>query len=325
LSKYFGYALILGVVIISPNIFWQFGHNWPVFMHMKELRETQLVHVRISDFVKDQLIMNAQAALIWIVALMVLLVYRLESKYRIFAYMYILVIAILLLASGKSYYSLGIYPILFVFGAHLIEKYSGRFLGMLTGIIILSMVSATIIAIPLDGIPLGSYEMVYKKDAYRWEDGKYYDIPQDMSDMTGWKELGNEVEKAYLSLGEENSDNCEIFCYHYGQAGAVMFYGKDSHVPTPISFNASFAFWAPDSLTKDFVIWTHSPSNDPAEPDIDSLLNVYFMDHELVHTINNDRFRENGTKIFLCEKPKPVVKKIYRSTISEIKKQYKRD
>jgi len=59
---------------------------------------------------------------------------------------------------------------------------------------------------------------------------------------------------AYLNLGQENENNCDIFSYNYGQAGAVMFYGKKINIPQPVSFSGSFVFWAPDSLSEDFMI-----------------------------------------------------------------------
>ncbi|MCK5368116.1 MAG: glycosyltransferase family 39 protein, partial [Cyclobacteriaceae bacterium] len=124
ISKYFIIGLSIGIVIISPNLIWQYQHNWPVLQHMSELRETQLVHVHLSDFIAEQFLMNMQALFLWLVALLVLLFYKKEKQYRLFGFIYIIVIILLMVGSGKSYYSLGIYPILFVFGAYLIEKYS---------------------------------------------------------------------------------------------------------------------------------------------------------------------------------------------------------
>jgi hypothetical protein len=38
-------------------------------------------------------------------------------------------------------------------------------------------------------IPFYGFEQVKQKDAFTWEDGVKHDIPQDMSDMTGWTEM----------------------------------------------------------------------------------------------------------------------------------------
>lgn len=58
-----------------------------------------------------------QALFIWFGGLLVLLFHRKEKQYRLFGIMYILIIVLFLAGSAKSYYTLGIYPILFVFGA----------------------------------------------------------------------------------------------------------------------------------------------------------------------------------------------------------------
>ena len=45
-------AAVLGLVIILPNLFWQYNNHFPVFHHLKILAETQLVNVNRMDFLK---------------------------------------------------------------------------------------------------------------------------------------------------------------------------------------------------------------------------------------------------------------------------------
>jgi len=322
LSRYFLFALAIGFVIILPNLVWQYQHNWPVMMHMAELRETQLVHVQLSDFFISQLLMNTQAILLWVGALLVLLFYKKEAQYRLFAFIYIFIILFIAAGSGKAYYTLGIYPILFVFGAYFIEKYSKKYLGYAFAFLAISMFVVFYFSLSFDGIPFTNFEKATKKEAFRWEDGVMHDIPQDMADMTGWKEIGETVADIYVSLGPENKNNCDIFCDHYGQAGAVMFYGKKANTPQPISFNASFIFWSPDSLSKQYMIVVSEPSENIAEAD--STLRGRFEKVVLKKTINNPYFRENGTLIYLCEFPKKETKKSYKDFIGELKNNYRR-
>jgi hypothetical protein len=320
LSKYFVTGLVIGAVIILPNIIWQYRHNWPVMHHLGELYETQLVHVRLSDFIIGQFFMNIQALLIWLVAVIVLLFVNNENQFRLFGYLYILIVVLIMLGSGKTYYTLGIYPVLFVFGAYFIEKYIKKYLIYISGFLVISMFVSLYISLPFDGIPITTFEKAVNKGAFRWEDGGYHDIPQDMADMTGWKEIGEKVRDIYLGMDKENRNNCDIFCYHYGQAGAIMFYGKNNNIPQPISFNDSFVFWAPDSLTKYYMIWVHTPLWNNFDPD--SLLALNFHKSELRATIDNKYFRENGTRVYLCEYPCEGFKNYYISRIKESKKRY---
>lgn len=177
-SKYFLLGILLGLVIITPNILWQIKHNWPVLHHMVELRETQLVHVNISGFIIEQFLMNIQGFWIWLSGLTVLLFFKNERPYRIFSVLYLFVIALLLLGSGKSYYSLGVYPILFVFGSYSIEKYVTKYFRSIFVFLLFSIFVSFYISLSFDGIPFLTFEDVAKKEAFRWEDGKMYDVPQ---------------------------------------------------------------------------------------------------------------------------------------------------
>lgn len=321
-SKYFIAALAIGLIIIFPNLLWQYQNNWPVLYHMAVLRETQLVHVHYSDFLFDQILMNAQALFIWLGALPVLLFYKKEKQFRLFGFIYLFIIILLMLGSGKPYYTLGIYPILFVFGAYFTEKYLGKFLIPVSVFLILGMFYGLYASLSFDGIPIITFKKAVNKDAFRWEDGKYHDLPQDMADMTGWKAIGEEVANIYMELDLEDRNNCDIYCRHYGQAGAVMFYGEKVNIPQPISDNGSFVFWSPDKLTKDFVIFVVFEDYEEEKPAV--YLPELFEKVELKATIYDPYFRENGTNIYLCSYPNKVAKQKYRMEMGREKGRYKR-
>ncbi|HMU73634.1 MAG TPA: glycosyltransferase family 39 protein, partial [Ferruginibacter sp.] len=50
-------AAAFALLLIAPNVVWQYQHNWPLVHHMAELRETQLQYINKADFIKDQLMM----------------------------------------------------------------------------------------------------------------------------------------------------------------------------------------------------------------------------------------------------------------------------
>ncbi len=318
LSRNLLLGMAIGMVVISPNLFWQYENNWPVLQHMDELRRTQLVHVEPSGFLIDQIMMNAHALLLWLGALCILLFYKKERSYQFFGFSFLLLIAILLGGSGKSYYTLGIYPVLFAFGAYFVQKYIGKYLTAVVLLFVFFMGIGLYISLSFDGIPFLTFEQASREGAFRWEDGRQYDIPQDMADMTGWKEIGESVSAIYNEL----SNDCDIFCYHYGQAGAVMFYGKKHQLPQPISTNGSFVFWSPDSLEKNSMIFIHSDLGNTIDPD--SLLAEFFDRVELKKVIENPYFRENGTRIYLCESPTREGKEFYINMMAEAKSRYRR-
>ncbi|MGQ8335700.1 glycosyltransferase family 39 protein [Sunxiuqinia sp. A32] len=319
-TKQFLAAAGIGFIIILPNLIWQYQHNWPVVYHLTALHDNQLVHVNRLEFSIAQLLMNAHALLIWVFALLVLLFARKEKEFRIFGLIFIFIILLLMAGSGKAYYTLGAYPILFAFGAFYIEKYIRRFLLPVAGVLVLFMLVALYGSLSFDGVPFVTFEQALRKDAYRWEDGVYHDLPQDMADMTGWEQLGKKVNTVFLELDENGRKSCDVYCYNYGQAAAVMFYGKKHHLPQPICFNDSFTFWSPDSLSGDYVIWVHSPLWTDNNPE--TLLPTFFEKVTYKGNVDDPYFRENGTEIYLCQHPKPLVKERYLEEIKIERNKY---
>jgi hypothetical protein len=173
----------------------------------------------------------------------------------------------------------------------------------------------------MDGVPLSSFEKTYNPGAFRWEHGEMRDLPQDMADMTGWREIGETVAEIYTGLGPENADNCNILVDHYGQAGAVMFWGKHIGVPQPICFNASFVFWLPEDIDKDYMIWVDTGHDQENEAQLD----MFFEECKLIKTIDNKWFREKGTKIFLCKNPTPAARERYLNEKEKEQGKYKRN
>ncbi len=97
-----------------------------------------------------------------------------------FGLMYIFIIALLILGRGKPYYSLGVYPILFVFGAYIVEKYIKKYLVYVSSVLVIFMFSSFYFSLSYGGIPFNSFEDAVRKDAFRWEDGINHDIPHDL-------------------------------------------------------------------------------------------------------------------------------------------------
>src|SRR5206468_293356 len=112
---------IIGFIIFLPNLIWQYQNHFPVIVHMNELQQTQLQYINPLGFLSDQLLMNLPCFFIWLACLL----YCLFSKqYRFIGLSYVFVIILLLIGHGKNYYSLGVYPILFAFGAVQLEKFT---------------------------------------------------------------------------------------------------------------------------------------------------------------------------------------------------------
>jgi len=315
-SRYFVFGGITALLIILPNIAWQHVHNWPLIHHMQELQETQFVHVSMSGFLIDQLVMNLPALIIWMTGLIVFLFFRAERNYRALGFLYLFIILILIVFQGKSYYTLGIYPLLFALGGYAIGKYFHPTLKY-------AVIGLTVlIAVPLlpFSLPIFSHEKMaeYSKPVAeltnRWEDGKVHDIPQDYADMTGWKELNAVVSGFYHSLPDSAKSRCLIYAEDYAEAGAILFYGKKTGLPEPISFSDSFILWAPDRIDNSPFIYINEKPGDVKD---------LFEKYSVVGQVKNKYFRENDLTVFYCSQPKDSLKIFYRQNVRALKDRYK--
>ena len=314
-SKYFLLGCVIGMVIILPNILWQYHHNWPVITHMKELQQTQLVNVSLVGFFVDQLSMNFSGLIVWLTGLIAFLFAKSEKKYRVFSFIYLITIVILILLRGKSYYSLGLYSILNAMGGYAVDKYFRPFLkyGALALVVVLSF-----FFMPYS-LPLFSHEKMAeiseKTAAFtnRWEDGKVHNLPQDYADMTGWKDVAGMVVGAYQELSPEQQEHCMIFAENYAIAGAILFYGKAHNLPEPVSFNDNFILWAPDSADPDVLLLVNWNKGD-IEP--------FFGSVRQAGEIDNIYFRDNGLKVYICEDPADDFPVFYAQKVASLKQKY---
>jgi len=116
-NKYLPITLAGGLLIILPNLLWQYQHNWPVISHMGELQETQLGNVLLKDFLFAQLFMHLPALPVWLGGLIFLIFNRKHRDFRVFAWAFAITLLLIILLGGKFYYTIAAYTILLVFGA----------------------------------------------------------------------------------------------------------------------------------------------------------------------------------------------------------------
>jgi 4-amino-4-deoxy-L-arabinose transferase-like glycosyltransferase len=110
----------LALLIISPNLFWQYANGFPVIGHMNELAETQLVNVDRADFVKEQLLFFIGSIYV-IVAGLIAPFFRNLKTYRFVPLSFAFTIALFIYCRAKGYYAIGLYPVIIALGAAYLE------------------------------------------------------------------------------------------------------------------------------------------------------------------------------------------------------------
>jgi hypothetical protein len=323
-SRYLYISILIGIIIILPNLIWQYMHGWPVVYHMGELKRTQMVNLTYSDFFIDIFSLNLAASLIWIAGLVSLLILKKEKEIRFIGVASLLIFLLFLFSKGKGYYILGLIPFLFATGGYILEKYLKNRLNYINYVVIGITMFFSLIALPF-GIPLLSMDnlLKYKENTahwiiypfYRWEDGKIHNISQIYADMNGWKELTGYVAKAYGQLSKEEQRKCTIYAERdYGNAAAINFYGKEYNLPEAITFLESYVMWAPDTIPDGPFIYINSEIGD---------IKKLFNNVREIGCINNAYSREKGLLVYLCTEPAVNVREVYRQKAIEEKKLYR--
>jgi hypothetical protein len=302
-DKNFWVGILVGIIIFLPNLIWQFVHGLPVFNHLAELNRTQLANVERSGFLIEQLLMPTAASVLTIAGLFYLFINRNARKYRFAAVAAVLVIAILLVLKGKSYYTMGVFPFLIAAGAVCYEKIIRN-----SWIRILLPVLLIIITLPVlpMGLPIYKTEKLVKYFATleskyglvvgrRFEDGSIHSLPQDYADMLGWEELVSIASKAYQLVSDKRA--CFIYCENYGQAGAITIIGKKYGLPEAVCFSESFRYWIPRKFDPDITSFIYI--NTKLGVDIGKV----FKKITKIGSISNPDAREFGTSVYLCEEP----------------------
>ncbi len=323
-NKHLYIAALLALLIILPNLIWQYNHKWPVVHHMKELRETQLQYVNPFDFLKNQLLMHLPCFFIWTGGLTWLLLLKAGKPYKILAFIYITVIVLLILTNGKDYYSLGTYPMLFAAGGVWLEQATfKRYWIRYAAITVIFLLFIPLIPLLLPVWKPEKLAAYYKKTGFdktgvlRWEDLHDHPLPQDFADMIGWKEIGDKVSAAYASLPDSVKEKTLVFCRNYGLAGAVTYFGKG--LPQVTSDNASFLFWMPEkyNIKNLLFVGRHLPEKD-------DIVFQQFEKYTIIDSLTTQLAREHGVEIILFQNGNDKVNAMIEAGIKAKKDEFRR-
>ncbi|OXA75866.1 Dolichyl-phosphate-mannose-protein mannosyltransferase [Flavobacterium aquidurense] len=303
------FALILGLLLILPNLVWQYNNQFPIVHHMKELAETQLVNVDRVDFLKEQFLFFIGSFLVILSGLYALLFYKPFANYKFFFATLLFTLIVFIYFKAKAYYAIGLYPVYIAFGAvFLSEVLNTGWKRYLQPVFILIPL---LLFIPMYNLafPNKSPEYIVQhpekyKDLgmLRWEDGKEHALPQDFADMLGWKELARKTDSVYAIL--PHSEKTLVLCDNYGQAGAINYYSKKGI--RAVSFNADYVNWFDLNVKYKNLIRIKDYEKESREI---AETGPYFQTSRVTGEVSNQYAREYGTTIFLFTNAKIDINK----------------
>lgn len=313
-------ACVTGVLLILPNLLWQYQHEFPVVSHMKELAESQLVHVDRLGFLKNQFLFFVGSFFVIIAGLYALMFYPHFEQYRAFLWSFFLTLLIFLYFRAKDYYAIGLYPIYLSFGSVFIAERLNTGRKRYLGLVCIAFPIAVFVMLLQFAFPnknpeyILKHSAIYKKSGMlRWEDGKDHALPQDYADMLGWKELAAKADRLYANLADPT--HTLVLCDNYGQAGAINYYTKQGI--RAVSFNADYLNWF--DLTKTYVNLIRVKTNEGQSSELEET-SPYFQKAYIGDILTNSQAREYGTTLFVFTGAKIDIRQRIKSEINQRKK-----
>lgn len=307
--KAFWLALLVALIILLPNIIWQITHHFPVIDHMRVLNETQLVNISYSGFLKGQVMIQTGSVVLTIAGIVSLFRYRPFSMYRSAGISFVFIFLLFLFLRAKDYYTLGLYPVMISFGTVFLEKTLGnRYRQIVFSVIIAVNIVIFVLILRFLFPVLRPEKIVEERETFekigllRWEDGKIHMLPQDFSDMTGWKEMADKALAAYSRIPEDELPNTLVYCDNYGETGALNYFNKGK-MKEAYSFNTDYIYWLPEIKNiKNVLLVGELPDE-----------KVVGMFEGMIKTdsVVNQYAREKGTGIFLFTGAYPEFTKFF--------------
>lgn len=314
-------SALVALIIVLPNILWQVNNHFPTLHQLDELSRTQLVNVKRSDFTKDQLMFFVNSVFLIVIAFIGLMVHSPFRKYRFVFWSSVIAMALYLFLKAKSYYAIGLYPILIAFGCVYLEKLLSH--GWVKYIKPVSVIAVIGLFIPmyLIAFPTKSPAEIERNNKIyrdfgllRWEDGRDHSLPQDFADMTGWSDLGRKVDSVYAQLPDKESTL--VLCDNYGEAGAINYYSKFKDI-NAVSMNADYINWFRlNKPIKNVILVQEAGDDDPGRTREKPWFNKVMM----TGMNDNPYSREEGTKIYLLEGARVNVNAILAAEIEKHKR-----
>jgi hypothetical protein len=310
-------AAIVALLIMAPNLFWQYQNNFPVVHHMKLLAKSQLVNVNRLDFLKEQLLYFIGSFFVLVAAFISFFRYPPFRKYVVFFLSLVITLSLFTYMRAKGYYAIGLYPIFMAFGSVYLETLLTRKLIWLRPVTIVVMLAAFVpifrVAFPVKS----PAEIALNSGAFkslgllRWEDGKDHILPQDFADMLGWRELAQKVDAEYARIPDKK--HTLVLCDNYGQAGAINFYSKFKNIQA-VTMNADYINWVPlDEEVQNIILIQNADDDDPERNKEKPL----FKEIRRTGKIENKYAREYGASIYVLLGAKVSINDILKNDIKE--------
>jgi 4-amino-4-deoxy-L-arabinose transferase-like glycosyltransferase len=223
-------GLLVSFLIVAPNFLWQVQHHFVTYDFLRFIHQRDVAEGLTQSFLPDQLEMTLLSFPLWIAGLYFCLRSREGRNFRALGWMFIVSLALFLIAKGRGYYLAPAYPMLYAAGGVWGERWLstlsvGRAQAVRAAVsagLALGILGAMAVALPLAPIHSAWFRFADR-------------VNLTLRDEIGWEDLVSTLAQVRDSLPPESRAHLGILAENYGEAGAINLYGPNRGLPRAIS------------------------------------------------------------------------------------------
>ena len=231
LSKWLWCGAAIGFLIFLPNLIWQVRHDFITLDFLRFIHARDVGMGRADGFLPQQFwaMTSSVTVPIWIGALYFLFFEPEGKRYRMIGWMYLIPLAILLIARGRPYYLAPAYPMLLAVGA----VWGERWLETRSPAAARGIRRSVRISLIISGIAIAAIVLPLAPAGSRW--WKIADAANtNFNEEFGWREMTDAVLRVRDSLPPDDAP-VGILAGDAGGAAAINLYGRGHGLPEVIS------------------------------------------------------------------------------------------
>ena len=234
-SKWLWIGVALSILIWLPNVVWQLQHHLISLDFLRHIHVRDVRQGRTAYFLPQQLVLAGLRFPLAIAGLYFCLIAQAGKRFRMIGWMFLVTLALFIVAKGRWYYMGPAYPMLYAAGAVWGEQWLTSMLRpravtirwAVWAVLLFEVAFTTAFWLPMPQI--GS----------RWWRINN-SLTGDFREQLGWPELVAEVARIRDTLTPEERAHLGILGANYGEAGALNLYGPEYGLPRAISGVNSF-------------------------------------------------------------------------------------
>jgi hypothetical protein len=313
-SKWFWLGVLVAFAIFLPNLIWEAQNNWPQIQVVRNAQNLKNTAIGSLRFLGEQILfLNPVAFPVVVAGLAWLLLSKQGKSFRCLGFAFFVVMAVVLILKGKTYYPLPVYPMVIAAGAVGLETlmWNPRYRRLAMAYVAMVVVTGALMlpygvpVLPVESL-LAYQDVIPLARIVKMERDSDADLDQLYADMFGWENIAATVGTVYRGLPASDRARCAILAGNYGEAGAIDLLGPRYGLPKAISGHNNYYLWGTRGFTGEVVILF----GEHAE-----LIKTMFSEVEQVATISNPHAvtAERYLPVYVCRKPRAPLTALWPS------------